>query len=130
MSKTAIGRPVPDIELPATGGKTAQLSDYRGHNVVLFFYPKANTPRWHQGPGELQKKQGFVFDLLSDPNEQLCQAFGVIKLKTLYGKEVRGIERSTFLIGADGMLRQEWRKVQVAGHVEEVLAAAKALNKT
>ncbi len=158
MSKTAIGRPVPDIELPATGDKTVKLSDYRGHNVVLFFYPKANTPGCTRegndfstanakfkrnstvilgisrdsikAQANFKKKQGFVFDLLSDPEEQLCQAFGVIKLKTLYGKQVRGIERSTFLIDADGILRQEWRKVQVEGHVTEVLAATKALNKT
>jgi peroxiredoxin Q/BCP len=75
-------------------------------------------------------KQGFPFDLLSDKEEALCQAFDVIKLKNMYGKQVRGIERSTFLIDPEGMLRQEWRKVTVKGHVDEVLEAVKALKST
>jgi len=155
MSQVAIGKPVPDIELPATGDKTVKLSDYRGKPVVLYFYPKASTPGCTQegldfsaainkfrrqstvilgvsrdslkAQENFKTKQGFPFDLLSDKEEALCQAFDVIKLKNMYGKQVRGIERSTFLIDADGILRLEWRKVTVKGHADAVLEALKAL---
>jgi peroxiredoxin Q/BCP len=155
MSQVAIGKPVPDIELPATGDKSVKLSDYRGKPVVLYFYPKASTPGCTQegldfsaainkfrrqsavilgvsrdslkAQENFKTKQGFPFDLLSDKEEALCQAFDVIKLKNMYGKQVRGIERSTFLIDADGILRQEWRKVTVKGHADAVLEALKAL---
>jgi peroxiredoxin Q/BCP len=158
MSEVAIGKPVPDIELPATGNKTVKLSDFRGRPVVLYFYPKASTPGCTQegldfsaainkfrrqsavilgvsrdslkAQENFKTKQGFPFDLLSDKEEALCQAFDVIKLKNMYGKQVRGIERSTFLIDPEGMLRQEWRKVTVKGHVDEVLEAVKALKST
>ncbi len=151
----AIGQAIPDISLPASGGKTISLSDYRGKNLILYFYPKDSTPgcttegqNFRDHKAELDAcntvvlgaskdsvrrhdnfiaKQSFNFDLLSDENEALCQAFDVIKLKKLYGKEYMGIERSTFLIDADGILRQEWRKVKVKGHADEVLAAAQAL---
>jgi peroxiredoxin Q/BCP len=157
MSKIAIGKPAPDIELPATGNKTLKLSDFRGKPVVLYFYPKASTPGCTQegldfkaaiakfrrqsavilgasrdslkAQENFKQKQGFPFDLLADKEELLCQAFDVIKMKSMYGKQVRGIERSTFLIDAEGVLRQEWRKVKVKDHVEEVLEALKAMRR-
>ncbi len=155
MSKLAIGKPVPDIELPATGDKTLKFSDFRGKPVVLYFYPKASTPGCTQegldfkaaiakfrrqsavvlgasrdslkAQENFKLKQGFPFDLLSDKEEQLCKAFDVIKMKSMYGKQVRGIERSTFLIDEEGLLHQEWRKIKVKGHAEEVLEALKAM---
>jgi len=151
-----LGKPVPDFERPATGDKTIKLSDYRGEkNVVVYFYPKDSTPgcttegqdfrdtyrkftsrktvilgvsrdslKSHEN---FKTKQGFPFDLLSDTDEALCQLFDVIKMKNMYGKQVRGIERSTFLIDKQGVLRAEWRKVKVKGHVEDVLNAVKEL---
>ncbi len=155
MSKLAIGKPVPDIELPATGDSRIKLSNYLGKSVVLYFYPKASTPGCTQegldfkaaiakfrrqssvilgvsrdslkAQENFKQKQGFPFDLLSDQEELLCKAFDVIKMKSMYGKQVRGIERSTFLIDPQGILRQEWRKVKVKGHVEEVLEALKSI---
>jgi peroxiredoxin Q/BCP len=155
MSKIAIGKPIPDIELAATGDKHIKLSDFRGKTLVLYFYPKASTPGCTQegrdfsaaiakfrrqsavilgtsrdsvrAQENFKAKQEFPFDLLSDPDEELCQAFDVIKMKNMYGKQVRGIERSSFLIDAEGILRQEWRKVKVKGHTDEVLEAVKAL---
>ncbi len=152
-----IGRKVPDVALHLTGDRQARLSDYRGRPLVLYFYPRASTPGCTQegldfsaaihkfrrqscrilgasrdslkAQENFKARQGFPFDLVSDPDEVLCQAFDVIKMKNMYGKQVRGIERSTFLIDADGVLRREWRKVKVKGHVEEVLEAVKALKK-
>jgi peroxiredoxin Q/BCP len=151
----SIGDPVPDIVLPATGGKTLRMADLRGRNLVLYFYPKASTPGCTlEGQGfrdaatefaaaetlilgvsrdglkaqeGFKAKQGFPFDLLSDTDEALCRACDVIKLKKLYGRESLGIERSTFLFDRAGRLRREWRGVKVKGHVDEVLAAAQAL---
>ena len=150
-----IGEPIPDIELTATGGRTVKLSDYRGRNLVLYFYPKASTPGCTQegqafrdaaesfaaahtvilgasrdglkAQEGFKAKQDFPFDLLSDTDETLCRAFDVIKLKKMYGRESLGVERSTFLIDAQGVLRREWRAVKVKGHVDEVLAAAREL---
>jgi peroxiredoxin Q/BCP len=155
MSEPAVGQPVPDIELHITGDKTVRLSDYRGRPLVLFFYPKASTPGCTQegqdfrdaigkfrrqsavvlgasrdglkAQENFKAKHEFPFDLVSDKDEALCNLFDVIKLKSMYGKEVRGIERSTFLVDAQGILRREWRKVKVSGHVEEVLTALKEL---
>jgi len=155
MPPVEIGKKVPDFALPATGDKTVRLSDLRGKNVVLYFYPKDSTPgctregqdfrdnmaklkrrnavvlgvsrdsvKSHE---KFKEKQGFNFDLLSDEDETLCSTFDVIKMKNMYGRQVRGIERSTFLIDADGRLRREWRKVKVDGHVDEVLEALKDL---
>jgi peroxiredoxin Q/BCP len=132
-----------------------KLSDFVGKIVVLYFYPKASTPgctqegldfkaainkfRRHsavilgasrdslEAQERFKAKQAFPFELISDPGEALCKLFDVIKLKNMYGKKVRGVERSTFLIDAEGVLRQEWRKVKVKGHVDEVLEAVKAL---
>jgi peroxiredoxin Q/BCP len=157
MSKVAVGSPIPDIEVLTTGDARRRLSDYRGKALVLYFYPKASTPGCTQEgldfAAEIAKlrrrgavvlgasrdslkaqenfkaKQGFPFDLVADTDEALCQAFDVIKLKQMYGKQVRGIERSTFLVDADGVLRREWRGVKVAGHVAEVLEALSALGK-
>ena len=155
MKVAAIGNPVPDVELPATGDKTIKLSDYRGKTVVLFFYPRASTPGCTQegqdfrdaigrfrrqravvvgasrdslkAQEKFKSKQAFPYDLISDQDETLCAAFDVIKMKNMYGKQVRGIERSTFLIDPEGVLRREWRKVKIKGHVDEVLAAVKEL---
>jgi len=151
----AIGATIPDLERPATGDQTIKLSDYRGKQLVLYFYPKASTPGCTQegqdfrdaadafaeantlilgasrdgikAQENFKAKQGFPFDLISDKDESLCQAFDVIKLKKMYGKESLGIERSTFLIDAEGVLQREWRQVKVKGHVDEVLSAAREL---
>lgn len=153
-----VGKKVPKIALHLTGDRTTNLHDYRGKPLVLYFYPKASTPGCTQegldfsaaiakfrrqscvilgasrdslrAQENFKAKQGFPFDLVADPDEALCDAFSVIKMKNMYGRQVRGIERSTFLIDADGKLRREWRGVKVKGHVEEVLDAVKALNKT
>jgi peroxiredoxin Q/BCP len=155
MSSVKIGKKVPTFKLPATGEQTLKLADFKGKKLVIYFYPRDNTPgcttegqdfrdnyskfkraktvvlgvsrdsiKSHEN---FKAKQEFPFDLLSDTEETLCTLFDVIKEKTLYGKKHMGIERSTFLIDEKGVLRQEWRKVKVPGHVEEVLAAAKAL---
>ncbi len=151
----SIGDTVPDIEVPATGGRALKVSDFRGQNLVLYFYPKASTPGCTQegqdfrdaagsfaaanavvlgasrdnlkAQERFRTKQGFPFDLLADTDEALCRAFDVIKVKKMYGRESLGVERSTFLIDAQGVLRQEWRGVKVKGHVDEVLAAAREL---
>ena len=155
MSDITIGQPVPDFELPATGDKIISLSGLKGKNVVLYFYPKHNTPgctregqdfRDHYSEfgafdtvilgvsrdsldshEKFKTEQNFQFDLLTDKDELLCKLFDVIKLKNMYGKEVMGVERSTFLIDKNGILRREWRKVKVEGHVEEVLQALSVL---
>jgi peroxiredoxin Q/BCP len=151
----AIGDAVSDIDLLLTGERTAKLSDYRGRNLVLYFYPKASTPGCTQegqdfrdahedfaaldtvilgasrdglkAQENFKTKQGFPFDLVSDKDEALCKLFDVIKLKKMYGRETLGVERSTFLIDGDGRLRREWRKVKVKGHVQEVLDAVREL---
>ena len=157
MAEAVVGKKVPDLTLHLTGDRRVKLSDFAGKPLVLYFYPKASTPGCTQegldfsaaiakfrrqscailgasrdslkAQDNFKAKQSFAFDLVSDSDEALCNAFGVIKMKNMYGKQVRGIERSTFLIGADGVLRQEWRGVKVKGHVEQVLDAVKALNK-
>ncbi|KMM81242.1 peroxiredoxin [Pseudomonas deceptionensis] len=152
----AIDQPVDDFQIPATSEKTVSLSQLKGKQVVIYFYPKDSTPGCTtEGQGfrdhyaefqaantevfgvsrdslksheNFKAKQGFPFELLSDKDEALCQLFDVIKLKKLYGKEYMGVDRSTFLIDKDGVLRHEWRGVKVPGHVEAVLEQAKALN--
>ena len=151
-----LGQPVPDFSAPATGDDTITLSELRGKQVVIYFYPKASTPGCTTEGGDFRDrktafdaantvvigvsrdglraqenfkaKQDFNFELISDKDETVCQLFDVIKLKKMYGKEHLGIERSTFLIDQDGKLAQEWRGVKVPGHVDEVLSAAQALN--
>ncbi len=146
---------VADFTLPATGGTSISLSALRGQPVVLYFYPKDNTPgctaeaqqfrdlhpdftrlgatvlgvsrdslKSHEN---FKAKLSLPFELLADTDEALCTQFAVIKLKKLYGKEVRGIERSTFVIDANGMLRREWRGIKVPGHAQEVLDYVRTL---
>ncbi len=157
MSKITVGKKIPDFHCPATGDKNIRLAELKGNPVILYFYPKDSTPgctlegqdfRDQYSKLKLQKtlifgvsrdsltshekfkaRQNFPFDLLSDSEEALCSLFDVIKEKNLYGKKHMGIERSTFLIDATGVLRAEWRKVKVKGHVDEVLNAVKALTK-
>lgn len=154
MSKAQIGKPVPAFTLEGTDGPISQ-QNLKGKKTVLYFYPKDNTPGCTQEGQDFRDnhrkfsragaqilgvsrdslkahenfkaKYEFPFELISDPDETLCELFDVVKMKNMYGKQVRGIERSTFLIDDKGVLRQEWRKVKVPGHVEEVLAAIKAL---
>ena len=154
-SPSTVGLPVPDFSAPLTSGKTFKLSEYRGSKVVLYFYPKDSTPGCttegqnfrdqHQAFADahtqvigvsrdslkshenFKAKMDFPFELLADPDEAVCALFGVIKMKNMYGKQVRGIERSTFLIDAEGKVAREWRGVKVPGHVDEVLEAAQAL---
>lgn len=152
---SVLDKPAPDIELPATGGKSLKLDDMSGKTVVLYFYPKDNTPgctaegqHFRDLHAEFSKagsvvfgisrdsikshenfkaRMGFPFELLSDVEETACKAFDVIKMKNMYGKKVRGIVRSTFVIDRKGMVRREWRGVKVPGHVEEVLEFVKTL---
>ena len=150
-----LDKAVSDFSLPATGGTTFRLSESKAKLLVIYFYPKDNTPgcttegsnfrdlypqfrraacaivgisrdslRSHEN---FKAKMGFPFDLLSDEDEKVCNLFGVIKMKNLYGKQVRGIERSTFVLDAKHVLRREWRGVKVPGHVQEVLDFAKAV---
>jgi peroxiredoxin Q/BCP len=154
-AKVTVGRVVPDIALPATGGKTVGLQDLRGRHLVLYFYPKDATPgctlegrdfsrladEFKAADAEVfgvsrdslkshenfKSKQGYRIDLLSDVDEKLCALFGVIKMKNMYGRQVRGIERSTFVIDRAGKLMKEWRGVKVPGHAEEVLAYVRSL---
>lgn len=150
-----IGKKVARFSLPATGDKTLSLDDFKGSKLVIYFYPKDNTPgctlegqdfrdRFQQfrkagtailgvsrdsvkSHENFKAKQNFPFDLLSDADEKLCRQFDVIHEKNMYGRKVMGVVRSTFLIDADGVLRQEWRKVRVKGHADEVLEAARSL---
>jgi len=150
-----LDQPAPDFELPATGGKAFRLSSAAGAPLVLYFYPKDNTPgcttegqqfrdsypafsklrcaivgvsrdtiKSHEN---FKSKMGFPFDLLSDADEVVCKQYAVIKLKNMYGRKVRGIERSTFAIDAEGVVRRVWRGVKVPGHVQEVLEFVKSL---
>jgi thioredoxin-dependent peroxiredoxin len=154
--KTAvIGRKVPDFSLPSTGGQPWQLSSARGKVVVIYFYPKDNTsgctkegiafrdlnaelrkaravvvgisPDSLASHGKFSSKFGFPFELLSDAEKKACAIFGVWKEKSLYGRKYLGVERSTFLVDAEGVLRREWRKVKVDGHALEVLEAVRGL---
>jgi peroxiredoxin Q/BCP len=149
MSLINIGDAVTDFVALSTGAKEFKLSDFRGQFLVIYFYPKDNTPgctqeglafrdayekftalnavifgvsrdsiKMHEG---FKAKQAFPFDLLSDSDEALCTLFDVIKMKAMYGKQVRGIERSTFIIDPNGVLIHEWRKVKVKNHCEDVL---------
>lgn len=147
--------PLTDFQLPATSGKDFQLSDYLGKNLVIYFYPKDSTPgcttqgmqfrdaytEFQQSNTEIfgvsrdslkshenfKAKFSFPFELLSDTEELACQLFAVIKLKNMYGKQVRGIERSTFVIDKNGSLVKEWRGVKVDGHAAEVLSFIQTL---
>jgi peroxiredoxin Q/BCP len=151
---TVLDKKVPDFKAMSTAGEI-RLSALKGSIVVLYFYPKDNTPgcttegvdfaashakfkrasavvlgvsrdsiKSHDG---FKAKMGFPFELISDPDEALCQQFGVIKMKNMYGKQVRGIERSTFVIDTTGVLRREWRGVKVPNHVADVLAFVQSI---
>ena len=149
------GAQAPDFSAPATGDKTLSLSDFAGRTLVLYFYPRDNTPGCTQ-EGEafrdaydafraagadivgvsrdslrkhenFRRKYGFPFDLVSDPDEKLCRAYDVLKEKNMYGRRHIGIERSTFVIDGDGVIRHVWRGVKVADHAQEVLDAVRAL---
>src|SRR5688500_7471765 len=150
-----LGKPVPDFSLPSTGGTPFQLSSKRGSRLVLYFYPKDDTPGCTTEGADFRdsysafgrancevlgisrdslashlrfkEKMKFPFELLADPEEAVCERFGVMKLKNMYGKQVRGIERSTFVLDENGVLAREWRGVTVPGHVQEVLNFVKAL---
>ncbi|MAF03096.1 MULTISPECIES: peroxiredoxin [unclassified Herbaspirillum] len=150
-----LNKTVPDFSAAMTSGKTFNLADYRGKNLVLYFYPKDNTPgcttegmqfrdlhpqfqaantdifgisrdslKSHEN---FKGKLGMPFELISDPDETLCAMFDVMKMKNMYGKQVRGVERSTFVIDAAGKVVKEWRGVKVPAHVDEVLAFIKTL---
>ena len=156
-SANALPKSTLKLTLALSGGDTTTLADYAGTWLVLYFYPKDSTPGCTtEGQGfrdqyaafkaantevfgvsrdsvksheNFKGKQAFPFELISDKDEAVCQLFDVIKLKKLYGKEYLGVDRSTFLIDKEGVLRQEWRGVKVPGHVDAVLAAAQALSK-
>ena len=151
-----LNQSVPDFELPSTGKKAFRLSAASGKNLVIYFYPKDDTPGcttegqdfrdWYKEFNQFdcevvgisrdsvkshqnfKTKMDFPFELLSDSDEAVCELFGVMKLKNMYGKQVRGIERSTFVIDSNGILRREWRGVKVPGHVQEVLEFVKSLS--
>ena len=150
-----LDKPAPDFELPATGGKDFRLSAAKGKPLVIYFYPKDNTPGCTQQGGDFRDaykafqkasceikgisrdsvksheafkaKMKFPFELLADADEAVCEQFGVMKPKNMYGKKVRGIERSTFVVDDKGVLAREWRGVKVPGHIQEVLNFVKAL---
>ena len=152
-----VNKSIPEFEALATGGVKVTQSNHLGKLVVLYFYPKDNTPGCTTEAMQFRDKyKDFVkagalvfgvsrdnmkshedfkgklelpFELIADTEEKMCHMFGVVKNKIMYGKKVKGIERSTFLIGADGQLKQEWRGLKVPGHVDEVLVAVKALKK-
>jgi thioredoxin-dependent peroxiredoxin len=155
MATPKIGSKIKDFSLPSSGGGTWSLQDAKGRKLVIYFYPKDMTsgctresqdfrdltPQFRKAGvlvvgvsrdsvashDKFTAKEKLPFPLLSDPDEQLCKLFDVIKEKSLYGKKYLGIERSTFLLDGKGVLRHEWRKVKVPGHAEEVLEAAKSL---
>lgn len=157
MSTVALHKKVPHFSAQSTGSKIFKLSDCKGKHLVVYFYPKDNTPGCTlegqafrdalpkfkrnktiivgvsrdsvKSHENFKGKQCFPFELLSDPEETLCYLFEVIKEKNMYGRKVMGIERSTFLIDDNGTLLREWRKVKVDGHAQEVLEAVRELNR-
>jgi thioredoxin-dependent peroxiredoxin len=144
-----VNKPLPEFEAVATSDISLSNQSMIGETVVLYFYPKDNTPGCTTEAMQFRDKyKDFVkagatvygvsrdnmklelpFDLIADTEEKMCHMFGVVKNKIMYGKKVKGIERSTFLVGPDGILKQEWRGLKVPGHVDEVLKAVKALKK-
>ncbi len=155
MTEAIVGKAAPAFNLPSTGDKSVRLSSLKGQNVVVYFYPRDATPgcttesqnfrdaikkfaktdtlvigisqdsiKSHE---KFHTKEKLNFNLLSDETGETCRKYRVLKMKNMYGREFEGIERSTFLIDRKGVIRAEWRKVKVPGHVDEVLAAAKDL---
>lgn len=155
MTKKLEGKKAPNFKGDCTSDKKVKLSDFKGKNLVLYFYPKDSTPGcttegqnfrdlYNEFKGNnteiigvsresikshenFKSKQSFPFELLSDPDEKVCKSFDVMKLKSMYGREYIGVDRCTFLINVDGVIIKEWRSVKVKGHVEEVLNAVKEL---
>jgi peroxiredoxin Q/BCP len=155
MATAAVGKKIPAFSAATTGSSKLTSKDLTGTAFVLYFYPKDDTPGCTlegqdfrdqhdqfkrlkvkvfgvsrdslSSHEKFKTKYAFPFDLISDPDEALCRQFDVIREKNMYGKKIMGVERSTFLIDSKGVLRNEWRKVKVKGHVEEVLGAAKTL---
>ena len=155
MESTLVGLKVPDFEIASTGNRTFKLSAALGSPLVLYFYPKDNTPgcttegqEFRDLHGEFARRgcavygvsrdsvsshegfksrMSFPFELLSDPDEKVCDLFGVMKMKNMYGKQVRGVQRSTFVIDPAGVVRREWRGLKVPGHAREVLEFVKSL---
>ncbi|MEY2797345.1 MAG: hypothetical protein RL350_893 [Pseudomonadota bacterium] len=151
-----IGQTMPMCEIPATSNLTFSPKAYQGKKLVLYFYPKDSTPGCTVEAGEFRdhidafnqanalvvgvsrdnlrshenfrQKLGLPFELVADTEEKLCTIFNVIKMKNMYGKQVRGVDRSTFLFDSKGILQKEWRGIKVTGHVAEVLTAAKAMS--
>jgi len=155
MESTLVGLKVPDFEIASTGNRTFKLLTELGSPLVLYFYPKDNTPgcttegqefrdlhgefarrncavygvsrdsiKSHEG---FRAKMNFPFELLSDPDEKVCNLFGVMKMKNMYGKKAWGVVRSTFVIDPEGVVRREWRGLKVPGHAREVLEFVKSL---
>jgi peroxiredoxin Q/BCP len=152
-----VNKLIPEFEAVATGNLKVSNQTHLGQTVVLYFYPKDNTPGCTteamqfrdkykdfvkagaqvfgvsrdnmKSHDEFKTKLELPFELIADTEEKMCHMFGVVKNKIMYGKKVKGIERSTFLIGPDGVLKEEWRGLKVPGHVEDVLKAVKALKK-
>jgi len=155
MESTLVGLKVPDFEIASTGNRTFKLSAELGSPLVLYFYPKDNTPgcttegqefrdlhgefarrncavygvsrdsiKTHEG---FKSRMSFPFELLSDPDEKVCNLFGVMKMKNMYGKKIWGVVRSTFVIDPEGVVRREWRGLKVPGHAREVLEFVKSL---
>ena len=155
MTKTLLGKKCPSFEAECTSNMRLSNKDFIGKNLILYFYPKDSTPgctsegqdfrdryklfknlnteiigisresiKSHEN---FKLKQSFPFELLSDPDEKVCKAFDVMKLKSMYGREYIGIDRSTFLINKNGKVIKEWRSVKINGHVQEVLDAVKEL---
>ena len=155
MPDTLVGHLAPDLTLEATGGQTVNLSQLKGKNLIVYFYPKDNTPGCTQegrdftalhgqiqvSDGEIfgvskdslkshegfKKKQQYTFELISDPEEGLCRAFDVLREKSFMGKKYIGIDRSTFVIDKSGKIVKEWRNVKVKNHAREVLDFLKTL---
>ena len=155
MTKTLLGKKCPSFEAECTSNMRLSNKDFIGKNLILYFYPKDSTPgctsegqdfrdryklfknlnteiigisresiKSHEN---FKLKQSFPFELLSDPDEKVCKAFDVMKLKSMYGREYIGIDRSTFLINKDGKVIKEWRSVKINGHAKEVLETVKDL---
>jgi len=155
MKKAVVGKSVPDLEVQTTGGKTLRLRDLKGRFAVLYFYPKDNTPGctlegqdFRDQHDQIRKlkavvygvsrdslashekfkaKFKFSFDLIADEDEKLCRLFDVIREKSLYGRKYLGVDRSTFILDKDGVLRREFRGVKVKGHVDEVIGEIRKL---
>ena len=155
MAKNLVGKKCPAFKADATNDQIVENASFKGMNVVIYFYPKDSTPgcttegqnfrdlyeEFQANNTEIigvsresikshenfKEKQSFPFELLSDPDEKVCKAYDVMKLKSMYGREYMGVDRSTFIVDSSGKIQKEWRGVKVKGHVQEVLEAVKEL---